>query len=473
MANIVDSACTVLTPIRSLLSEYPERAHLLVGEDPALVSVTSKQRLLFSCDKGHPSQMSYVGNRVRSWKKGLSGCSVCAGQTVEVGINDIATVYPLWAHTLVDDDPRTISVRSKREILFSCDAGHASRRSTVSNRTKAWDKGISGCAICAGQEVDPGVTDLLTMYPAWVHQVVGVDPRTVSFRSSRRLLFECGLCHEVRSTLTYVRTASWAKGNSGCRRCAGLEVNPGINDIHTLYPQWEHLLADTDPRTVTPKSKRRILFSCDRGHAPRLAAINDRTKSWDIGRSGCPICSGREVDTGVNDIRTLYPQWAHLLVDVDPGTVAAKSRRKLLFSCDMGHEAKLSVVGNRTACWDKGNSGCGECQESGYNSGKPGALYLIYNEERDLFKIGVSNIVGQRLAKHRLLGFATVVGIRNFEDGKEAHLLEQRIKGLVCKRSRGDGIADRFDGYTEAWAGDQFSCKSLDELVAMVLALPQ
>jgi len=85
-----------------------------------------------------------------------SGCSVCAGQTVVAGVNDLASrqsaVAATWHPTKNGDvTPSTIAVYSNRKMWFLCDAGHE-WLSTVNNRTHG-----QGCPECAeGGGFNPG-----------------------------------------------------------------------------------------------------------------------------------------------------------------------------------------------------------------------------------------------------------------------------------------------------------------------------
>lgn len=104
------------------------------------------------------------------------------------------------------------------------------------------------------------------------------------------------------------------------------------------------------PATVSYGSKRRVWWACKKGHRWQ-AAISDR-----IGGSGCPYCSGRLVQTGINDLKTRYPdvaaQWHPTKNgDLRSDRVSGSSNRKVWWRCVNGHEWQ-AVISSRTA-------GCG------------------------------------------------------------------------------------------------------------------
>jgi predicted GIY-YIG superfamily endonuclease len=458
--------------VNDLATVYPQWSHLLLEEDPSTVSVQSSRVLLFGCDKGHAPKRVSVGGRTKAWAKGVSGCPICSGNEVETGVNDIATVYPQWAHLLLEDDPSTIKIRSGKKLMFGCTKGHVPRKAYVSHRTKAWDRGLSGCPVCSGCEVEPGVTDLATVYPQWAHLLLEDDPSTVAVKSNRSLLFGCDNGHAPKRVEVSSRTQAWARGVSGCPVCAGNEVEPGINDVATVYPQWSHLLLEDDPSTVAVKSNRSLLFGCDNGHTPRLSVVHDRTKSWGCGFSGCPVCSGWEVEPGVNDIATLHPQWAHLLLEDDPSTVAVKSHRKLLFGCDRGHAPRTSLVYNRVRAWDNGNSGCLGCATSGFNTSKRGWLYLICNESCGLLQVGITNYLQRRLTEHKRTGFVNLLDTQEYDVGVDAKSWEDSIKDFLAEHL-GHSLSARinaakFKGFTESWLMSELNVTTLLELQEMV-----
>ena len=123
----------------------PDLAAQLV--DPSLATTVtefSDKRLLWFCEKGHPS-FEWEAD-VRSRSRGR-GCRVCAGQEILVGWNDLGTVNPELAKKLVDpSQAEKVTAGSNKKLLWFCETGHPRNEweTSVANRSKG-----SGCSLCA------------------------------------------------------------------------------------------------------------------------------------------------------------------------------------------------------------------------------------------------------------------------------------------------------------------------------------
>lgn len=87
-------------------------------------------------------------------------------------------------------------------------------------------------------------------------------------------------------------------------------VQPGINDIKTLYPglckEWHPTKNGTlKPEEVAAKSHKMIWWQCARGHEWETI-VSNRTGQ---GR-GCPYCAGQKPIVGENDLATVNPELA-------------------------------------------------------------------------------------------------------------------------------------------------------------------
>lgn len=135
----------------------------------------------------------------------------------------------------------------------------------------------------------------------------------------------------------------------GCPYCSGRLAVPGVNDVATLRPdllsEWADDLA---PSSVKAGSHRRVLWRCAQGHEWKTAVYNRNEGT------GCPVCVGRVVVQGVNDLGTTHPELAaQLAEDI---LVTAGSNRKVLWRCERGHEWEAAVH-SRVA-----GAGCQQCQ---------------------------------------------------------------------------------------------------------------
>lgn len=147
-------------------------------------------------------------------------------------------------------------------------------------------------------------------------------------------------------------------GGCGCPVCANRVVEAGQNDLETGYPelarQWDREMnGSLGPRDVVPGSHRRVWWRCARGHRWQ-AVICSRT----LGGTGCPVCSGKMVIAGENDLESQYPglasEWcAERNGELRPDGVTPSSNRRVWWRCGLGHEWIASVASRvqmRTGC---------------------------------------------------------------------------------------------------------------------------
>jgi hypothetical protein len=152
----------------------------------------------------------------------------------------------------------------------------------------------------------------------------------------------------------------------------GTKCTAGTNDLATLLPeiaaQWHPVKnGDRTPDTVQPGSNFCAYWRCEKGHEWK-AKVYSRTLG-----SGCPICSGKKVVYGTNDLATLRPeiakQW-HSTKNgyLRPEDVTPFSNRKVWWICSREHEwmASINSRGSSTRY-----GGCPFCSNrrvlSGYN----------------------------------------------------------------------------------------------------------
>ena len=110
------------------------------------------------------------------------------------------------------------------------------------------------------------------------------------------------------------------------------------------------------PTQVISGTRRKVWWRCPKGHSWR-AAVYSRTT---LG-TGCPVCTGRQVLAGENDLATLYPdiaaQWDEEKNGaLHPSNVTAGSNRRVWWRCEKGHSYR-AVIAQRVQCGD----GCPYC----------------------------------------------------------------------------------------------------------------
>ena len=88
-----------------------------------------------------------------------------------------------------------------------------------------------------------------------------------------------------------------------------------------------------DPTSVTAGSGQRLPWKCKFGHRWE-SSVNNRAK----GR-GCPICAGKQVLAGFNDLKTTHPELAEEADGWDPTTVRPGSNKSFRWHCKSGQSS--------------------------------------------------------------------------------------------------------------------------------------
>ena len=254
--------------------------------------------------------------------------------------------------------PKSVSYGSKQKPWWRCKKGHEWQASLYT-RTSAG----AGCPVCAGKVVIPGETDFASKNPevaAEWHPTKnrGLKPNEVPPNTSRKVWWICEKGHEWQAR---VCTRS---GGSGCPVCSHRIILPGENDLATTHPslvtQWHPAKNGTlTPKDVIAGSTRRVWWQCSKGHE-WCAGIASRA----LVGSGCPVCAGKIIIPGENDMATMFPKIAKEWHPTRNEALTAQqvspfSNRKAWWKCPLGHEYRDTIT-HRTYR----NNGCPYCSGS-------------------------------------------------------------------------------------------------------------
>lgn len=196
--------------------------------------------------------------------------------------------------------PADVTYGSKKKVWWRCGKGHE-WQTAVYVRTGS----NSGCPYCTGKQTASGESDLLSQRPdlaaQWHPTKNGaVTPDCVSLGSHKTVWWICEKGHEWRAMVkTRVR-------GYGCPVCTNRVVLSGVNDLASTHPdiaqQWHHEKNGSfTPRDVLAGSLRKVWWRCEKGHEWQ-AFIGSRTNG-----NGCPVCAGKYVISGENDLASLFP----------------------------------------------------------------------------------------------------------------------------------------------------------------------
>ena len=154
---------TQLVPgTNDLATTHPHLAVQLLNVDPSTITAHSSGRFRWRCAYGHEFIKS-TSQRTKG-----EGCTACSGRRVWAGYNDLATTHPHLAAQLVDDDPTTFIVGTRRRLRWRCELGHE-WTATGASRLQG-----SGCPTCSPAGYDQSRPGWLYLLARQGEQQVGI-----------------------------------------------------------------------------------------------------------------------------------------------------------------------------------------------------------------------------------------------------------------------------------------------------------
>ena len=244
--------------------------------------------------------------------------------------------------------PNMISFSSAKKVWWLGKCGHEWQAS-VDNRRHG-----NGCPICAGFQVLEGYNDLATIFPElakeWCLERNGdLLPTQVTRGSRKKVWWICSEGHEYESS---VSNRVFGRGCPVCgvRRRGELRIKNKIAKEGSLAETNQKLSSewhptrngDLKPENVTRGSDRKVWWKCERGHEYE-ATISNRSYG-----KGCPICAGKKIVQGINDLATMNPklasEWSYQSnQELMPVQVSPNSHKKVWWICDQGHEWEAQI----------------------------------------------------------------------------------------------------------------------------------
>lgn len=334
------------------------------------ISAGSNHRALWICALGHTWHAA-VATRIAQ----KQGCPVCSNKIILAGFNDLASKHPKIAKQWSPRNAKKateVSSGSSLSVWWVCELGHEWKAGIASRVRRN-----SGCGVCMNKILLKGFNDLAYMYP----EIAAEWDESNSKRadevfpgSIQRATWRCKLGHTWDAPI--VRRT---RQKTGCPSCAGQIVIPGVNDLATTSPD---IAAEHDDPIIPLSSLMRtsnikVWWKGLCGHRWQ-ALVSNRTRKGD----GCPICYGRQVLVGFNDVAYthphLMPEWSSKNT-ILPTQITAGSDTMIIWECAKGHEWSCFMY-SRTG---KNPGGCSVCSSS------QGEKDIV----RWLEEIGVNNIV--------------------------------------------------------------------------------
>lgn len=248
-----------------------------------------------------------------------------------------------------------VSYGSHKKVWWRCKNDHVWETPVYSRTTSS-----TGCPYCSGKKLPLYSKTLASEYPMLLkewHTTLNKDvtPDAVAPGAHCKVWWRCSEGHVWQA-----RVKSRVRG-TGCPFCSNRRIAVGENDLATTHPeiaaQWHPTKNGTrTPQSVVSGTHAKAWWICSKGHEWQ-SAISSRTNS---GR-GCPVCDGKVVVPGENDLASAFPkiasQW-HPTKNgaLTPEQVTPYSNRKAWWICEIGHEYN-SFISHRV----QSSSGCPYC----------------------------------------------------------------------------------------------------------------
>jgi hypothetical protein len=272
-----------------------------------------------------------------------STCPVCSGRRIVVGVNDLATTHPEVAaewHPIKNFplNLERIIAGSSARVWWQCELGHE-WQAEIGNRTRR--EKSKPCPVCHNRQLLAGFNDLATTHPLLVtewHQTKNDLPiESFMSGSSVKAWWQCNQGHEWKSMIS-----SRAKDGTNCPVCSGRFAGTDLLLNNDLLKQWHSTKNTLTPSDVSPGSHIKIWWVCSQDHEWE-SMVSSRSRGL-----GCPVCSGKKLVVGVNDLATSNPflasQWHSTKnVDVLLTEVGPSSIKKVWWKCVKGHEWEAQI----------------------------------------------------------------------------------------------------------------------------------
>lgn len=292
---------------------------------------------------------------IASAKKGNTGCPICANRQVYPGINDFTTVHSKWVsywdYSANEYPPEATLCTSLAFYNLICPrcGKHIRKRDDAVRRSGAY---CPSCArvqttVAMGHSLRDKYPDVADMYDKSDKNVYSSSD--ISYSSNDKAYFYCdgfssGLKPHIFEARVHNMILAYDRGSSsrGCPVCAGFKTVSGVNDFKTMNPSiaelWDYDGNIEKPEQVYYRSENEYKFICPRGHHYTSDPLH-LLRSAAIGYTGCPVCKGKEIVPGFNDLFTTHPTRMRdcpydLNTDLDPHYLSHGSNRIMNARCE-------------------------------------------------------------------------------------------------------------------------------------------
>ncbi len=385
-----------------------------------------------------------------------------------------------WVYEKNNDiTPSELSYGSAKKVWWRCSKGHE-YDATPNHRTRG-----GSCPYCEGKKVLTGYNDLATLFPhiaeEWNYEKnATLSPKEITPGCNKKVWWKCNICgNEWEATVSH-RTAKIKA--TGCPKCGTKErarqhmlARKGIDDFATINPQlakeWDYEKNyPVHPDEIKASSNQKYYWLCPKGHSYKATA-GHRT----CGR-GCPICAGKMIFPGINDLATTHPMlaedWDYELNDnLTPMNISHGSDKKVHWKCHDCGNRWTAAISSRSM-----GTGCPKCSKEVQTSFPEQAIYYYVKKyfpdavNSDIETIGLEldiYIPSEKIA-------IEYDGVRWHTDVKRQKVEVQKNEacnkaGILLIRVREDGLEEYENCAVCITRKNKHSIKELSTVVVQVL----
>lgn len=304
---------------------------------PSEILQSSGKKIWWKCEKGH-SWIATPNNRHRG-----TGCPVCSKEA-NTSFPEIALFFYLsqciFAEHRKKIDKKEVDIYiPDLKIGIEYDGIFFHEKSNVKERDqakKAWlnQKGIFLIRIRESDKVllDYENGDFQVIYDAnysYINTAITAILHFINTKYRTRYTVDINISRDRIAILNQYKSLKLANS---------LQANNP-----QLSAEWNYKRnGDLSPEYFSTQSKYSVWWKCKRGHEWQ-ASIYSRSSG-----NGCPYCANQKLLTGYNDMPTIAPhlvkEWNHSKNgNLKPYMVGGKSRKKVWWVCDKGHEWQTTV----------------------------------------------------------------------------------------------------------------------------------
>lgn len=316
--------------------DYPELVPLYSPNNPIPFQDVRgyDTKLLWICPK-HGEYEQYLRSMMRAVKNGNTGCPYCHGSQVHPD-ESFGVLHPNLAKEWDESNEKTpydYTKHSRYVATWHCPECGLKWEADISTRAAGYGK----CPNCYGSQTFKERYPELEKYYAKDNDFP-FEEATVSDNTPRNWICEHG--HEFEDSFNNIH-----KRGFRCPYCESVKVLQGFNDFATLEPVIsKDYDVEKNGNTASDVliNNRPAYFKCNQGHSFMRNIVQHVSL-----KGVCPVCNGYLLQTGVNDLATVYPQaaelWDYEKNDNTPDKVLATLGARYHYVCKEGHHFKCTL----------------------------------------------------------------------------------------------------------------------------------